>query len=659
LLRQVPITITAPILLSVPVLFVAAVLSTVAQLQGRAALSELATQGTAQVHARITERLDALLSMPARLNRLNTDLMRNGRLDPAAVRSWQGTLHEQTQAFDMLSGVMWGTSLGDVVWLLRYPGQEAYEFGISDGHTDGQAYEYLVDEAGRVGAAPITSYHLDTGGLPWYREATEADRPTWTRPYGRTAKDGSQTRDLAIAYVQPHRDRFGHTLGVLGAALSLHDISTFLESLEVGRTGIAFIVDQEGLVIASSNGDESTVAGLKRTRAVDAADARIAAAARAVATSPLGPDDGALHAPLLVAGSAYQLMATAFEAGRGLAWTIVTVAPEADFTAGLDAARTRNMLISAVAVLVTLVVGAALAMALVRPLLGLARHLGRIGEGDLDTTLVLDQTPELRQVSESVNAMTEGLRDRMRLRHSLTLAMDVQQNLLPDAVPDVTGLDVAGHSTYCDETGGDYYDFLDVSGLSPNSVVAAVGDVSGHGVAAAMLMATARGVLRSRSRETGSLAALLAHMNEFLVQDASRGRFMTMLLMVVDGDSHRLRWASAGHGPPIVFDPELGRCLAIDGGSVPLGIIREAEFEEHHVEHLRPGQIIIGATDGVWEARTTAGELFGMERLIALIHDLAQGTAAEISAGIESALSTFAGGERHGDDVTFVVIKVV
>jgi sigma-B regulation protein RsbU (phosphoserine phosphatase) len=174
-----------------------------------------------------------------------------------------------------------------------------------------------------------------------------------------------------------------------------------------------------------------------------------------------------------------------------------------------------------------------------------------------------------------------------------------------------------------------------------------------------MLMATARGVLRSRSRETGSLAALLAHMNEFLVQDASRGRFMTMLLMVVDGDSHRLRWASAGHGPPIVFDPELGRCLAIDGGSVPLGIIREAEFEEHHVEHLRPGQIIIGATDGVWEARTTAGELFGMERLIALIHDLAQGTAAEISAGIESALSTFAGGERHGDDVTFVVIKVV
>jgi serine phosphatase RsbU (regulator of sigma subunit) len=94
----------------------------------------------------------------------------------------------------------------------------------------------------------------------------------------------------------------------------------------------------------------------------------------------------------------------------------------------------------------------------------------------------------------------------MRLRHSLALAQEVQQNLLPSGTPNIKGLDIAGHATYCDETGGDYYDFLKIAGQPDTTAAIVVGDVVGHGVAAAMLMATARGILLSRCRTPGSLA---------------------------------------------------------------------------------------------------------------------------------------------------------
>jgi sigma-B regulation protein RsbU (phosphoserine phosphatase) len=121
-------------------------------------------------------------------------------------------------------------------------------------------------------------------------------------------------------------------------------------------------------------------------------------------------------------------------------------------------------------------------------MLDLVKHVKRIGQGNYEHELTLAYSTEFTQLSKEINAMTAGLRDRMQLRHSLALAQEVQQNLLPSGTPEIEGLDIASHSTYCDETGGDYFDFLNISGLPPTTAVITVGDVVGHGVAAAMLM---------------------------------------------------------------------------------------------------------------------------------------------------------------------------
>jgi sigma-B regulation protein RsbU (phosphoserine phosphatase) len=256
--------------------------------------------------------------------------------------------------------------------------------------------------------------------------------------------------------------------------------------------------------------------------------------------------------------------------------------------------------------------------------------------------------------------MTAGLRDRLRMRQSLALAMEVQKCLLPSDTPIVEGLDIAGHSTYCDETGGDYYDYLDVAGLSRTTAVVAVGDVVGHGVAAAMLMATARGILRSRCEESGSLADLLTHMNTHLARDVGdmTGRFMTMLLMTLDAERRQLRWASAGHDPPLLYDPAADRFIELEGGGLPLGVLAEEQYTEYVHAAVQPHQICFVGTDGVWEAADATGALFGKARVTEVLRAHAHESADAISHALRAALETFRGGVKQADDVTFVILKV-
>jgi sigma-B regulation protein RsbU (phosphoserine phosphatase) len=264
----------------------------------------------------------------------------------------------------------------------------------------------------------------------------------------------------------------------------------------------------------------------------------------------------------------------------------------------------------------------------------------------------------MQVLSQEINAMVGGLQDRVRLRQSLAVAMEVQQNLLPRQTPEIAGLDIAGHSTYCDETGGDYYDYLDITGLNEHAVAVVIGDVMGHGVAAAMMMANARGILRSHAQQADTLGGLLIHLNELLVPDTGGRRFMTMLLMIVDAERRALRWASAGHDPPFIYDPREDKFLELEGGGLPLGIAPGEQYSEEPAVNIRDGWLIVTATDGVWEARNAAGEMFGRDRMCDCVRRHASLDARSISDHILKDLGDFIGELSHDDDVTFVVIRV-
>ena len=150
----------------------------------------------------------------------------------------------------------------------------------------------------------------------------------------------------------------------------------------------------------------------------------------------------------------------------------------------------------ATALVVAIILSHLFSTAIVRPVSRMEEAMAKVEIGDLTVSVPVENNDELGTLAEHFNQMTEGLKERYRLRRALDLAREVQQNLLPKENPVVKGLDIAGTSIYCDETGGDYFDFLENNELSQHRLGVVIGDVSEHGIPSALLMATARGFLR-------------------------------------------------------------------------------------------------------------------------------------------------------------------
>ena len=232
----------------------------------------------------------------------------------------------------------------------------------------------------------------------------------------------------------------------------------------------------------------------------------------------------------------------------------------------------------------------------------------------------------------------------------------MQKNLLPRKAPDIEGFDLAGRSIPADQTGGDYYDFLDMSEHREKTVGIVIGDVTGHGVGAALLMATARAVLRSGASPFDDLSRLAATVNERLVLDTDTGRFMTLFYMVLDAKERVARWISAGHDPAFVYIG--GAFDEFAGNDIPLGIERTWVFKEEAREGLAPGTLIVVGTDGIWEARNPAGDMYGKDRLRDVIRANNGDACEQIIEAIIADVKSHIGTGEQDDDITCVAVRV-
>jgi serine phosphatase RsbU (regulator of sigma subunit) len=626
---------------------------------GQRTANDLADQNMRQIHKRIESHLNQLMDLPPAIDRLNGLRLAEGILalnDPARSRK---LVYETLRTFPDVSSIVLGSANGEVMWIIRYPGEKTYEYAIKASPA-GQMEEYAMGEDGEIGAAPLRGYAFNTVGRPWYKAAIEADGPTWGNVY--VWVRGGKGETLGVSYVEPYKDNSGKTLGVINCELTLADISAFLKRLEIGKTGKAFIMERDGSLVATSEGLNCMKDGTARLPAAEASDPEIAQATKELpgTIGPLGTISGMQRGHATLNGAPTQMVVSSFKNRRNLDWLIVTLVPDSDFLADVEASRRQSMAIAGVAMAGALVVGIWMALWLARPILAVVKHAEKVGGGDLEARILRKDNREMSQLSQALNEMADGLKDRMRLRHALNLAMEVQQSLLPSGKPEVRGIDVAARAQYCDETGGDYYDYLDVEGMGPETLFVALGDVMGHGIAAAMLMATARGILRSHVRVKGSLGDLLTHVNQLLVVDTQGKRFMTMFLGVVDVKTMTLRWASAGHDQPLLYDPESKKLATMeDGGGLPLGVMDSEKYEEQTHAGLRPGQVMLVGTDGLWESKNEKEEQFGKERVGEALAALAHLSAAEIEAGIYRRLKEFCGSRANDDDITYVVIKFV
>jgi sigma-B regulation protein RsbU (phosphoserine phosphatase) len=258
--------------------------------------------------------------------------------------------------------------------------------------------------------------------------------------------------------------------------------------------------------------------------------------------------------------------------------------------------------------------------------------------------------------------MAGQLEERMRLKEALDVAVEVQQSLLPQSPPKMAGLDISGRSLYCDETGGDYYDFLTSREFGRGRLGVAVGDVAGHGIGAALFMTTARSLLRSRVTHPGSCAQIVGDVNRLLCLDtASSGNFLTLFFALIDPLDGKLHWVRAGHDPAMIYDPATDEFIELRGDdmSVALGVDDGAEFHSHAYDSWSPGKVMLIGTDGIWESEDPLGEMFGKDRVMETIRSHHDRAARDILQAVLDALAAFRQTAPQKDDVTLVIVKSV
>ncbi len=262
-----------------------------------------------------------------------------------------------------------------------------------------------------------------------------------------------------------------------------------------------------------------------------------------------------------------------------------------------------------------------------------------------------------RKMGEDLTRANKQIQEtNLFLKQSLTLAQEVQQNLLPHTAPTLGCLDIAAKSLYCDETGGDYFDYH----ADKNYLNIILGDVSGHGISAALLMSTARALLRMRMNYGGSPSEIVKDVNHFLTSDVKdTGRFMTLFLLRVNLADRNLSWVKAGHEPGIRYSPETTKFEELRGKGIALGVASDLLYEEYHSSPLNKGEIILLGTDGLTEARSINDEYYGKNRLKMCLKSNSHLSAQQILESCLQDISNFREGKPREDDETLIIIKAL
>lgn len=281
--------------------------------------------------------------------------------------------------------------------------------------------------------------------------------------------------------------------------------------------------------------------------------------------------------------------------------------------------------------------------------------LEAVRQGNLSQKVPVATGDEFGIIAKHTNHMIDGLRHRFELINSLKIAEEVQQNLLPDRSPLMKRYTISGCSIYCDQTGGDYFDYID---LGENRLGVVVADACGHGTAAAMLMTSVRAFLMAAAPDERTPERLVGSVNRHISRDCMRSsRFTTLFLLVLDESSPKLRWVRAGHEPAIVYHVAQDNFSRLNGPGLVLGVDPEFQFTGCHLEGLASGDIIFIGTDGIHETRNSSGETFGHKRIESILRQECSAQPHEIRDRITEAVADFRGDLNQEDDITLVVVK--
>jgi sigma-B regulation protein RsbU (phosphoserine phosphatase) len=239
------------------------------------------------------------------------------------------------------------------------------------------------------------------------------------------------------------------------------------------------------------------------------------------------------------------------------------------------------------------------------------------------------------------------------MEEELKVASEIQMRLQPFAPPKIEGWDMTAVSFPCREVGGDYYDFIQCK--KNNSLAIAVGDVSGKGTGAALLMSSLHAAVRAQAQTSQSISEVMSQINQYIYENSPANKFLTLFYGEIDPATSTMRYSNAGHNTPMLFRAN-GEIVQLNQGGLPIGMMPGVKYQEGSVA-FEPGDVLIIYSDGITESLNEQDEEFGEERLIEVLKRNLARSASGIRDRIDEALSRFVGTTAPVDDMTLMIIK--
>jgi len=517
---------------------------------------------------------------------------------------------------------------------------------------DRQAYAPYCcrDERGGLRCMDIAEVIPDYVALDWYRPARSRGRAFWSEPYF----DEGVGERMMCTYTAPFF-RDGKLRGVVTSDVLTRDLLEGVTPVAI-RGAYGILTSGRGTLV--SHPDPSLVMreSIFSLAAQCGADALAAAGRRMTAGETgtcrtLDPRSGLpawmTYAPVPSAG-----------------WSLAVLIPEDEILAPIRARLNRSVGILAAGCAVLLGIVWLVSARVTRPIEQLTRAAESLAQGNLDTRVpALRGEDEIARLGRTFNAMVADLKAnvegrlreetaRTRVEGELRAAREIQETLLPPALAeDGDGrfaLDAVNAPART--VAGDFFDHFFVA---PGRLMLVMADVSGKGVPAAIYMAVTRTRLRDFAAADRSPAQILSRLNQRLAAENKQNMFVTLFLCCYDVSSGEVIYANAGHNPPYVVRQD-GRLASLEPTGPLVGPLADATFDDAHAR-LEPGDLLVLFTDGVTEAASPAGELFGEARLESLLESLADRPVAEVCQGVIRAIRQFSPGEL-ADDATVLVL---
>jgi len=444
-----------------------------------------------------------------------------------------------------------------------------------------------------------------------------------------------------------------------------HSISEALTSMRLAQSGFVFITADSGRLISPPPAAQTGL--LDRRNAKDGKTLRQMLRAvppgGAISTFGFASDD---------ANGPWEISAAYF---KPLGWTIVAAVPNKDLTRAAIQLRNRLVWVFVLALLISLAIAWAWSARIARPLRDLTDFARKLPEQDLgapaDIPPHIEQLPRNQpdevgrlaatfmfmdqQLREKIARLVQETSSRERFESELNIAHSIQMGLLPVPLPADTLKKVDLHATMipAKEVGGDLYDYF----LLPDGrLCLAIGDVSDKGIPAALFMAVTRTLIRASAEDESDPAKLMERVNNRLAENNPNLMFVTLIIAVLDLETGDLAWTNAGHLPPCVVNPD-GKLRLLEGRGGPACGVQEGLPYRPLSTRLEPGEILIGYTDGVTEALSPDGELYGEPRLFARLAGHAPGTAQNTTESLLRDVREFAQGTDQSDDITLIAVK--